>query len=423
MTKFDGGETPERGCFAKAEAKATARNQSCSTESNTKQVSAQIAQDLDEYLGTLEVAAAPPPATCIARSGCFCDLGATILDTCTGLEWTKRIDCGLFFVECTDDPTYCSLPMCAENTYNWSKPDPNCGFGIPCAREPDGLVFTLFLAQLNGQVPALLPLAEGGLTPFQKGCFLGKCDWRIPTLSDWSTIHDCSAPVPYYRDCIDYIFGEPWYDTNDGGYWSGTTMPSGAVEGSFDARRRFAGYVYVAPPTGYPEDVIISKPKDEFGNVVAVRGPSQEGSSNGTPLVVAGPITNPANGHTYYLGSGSSWTVAESWAVALGGHLVTINDAAEQDWVYNTFSAGTYPSRALWIGFHATNPLGPYSWSSGEGITYTNWFIGEPNDLAGETHAHMWCEDHAAPGTWNNAQDAGPMTICGLPLGVVEISD
>ena len=42
--------------------------------------------------------------------------------------------------------------------------------------------------------------------------------------------------------------------------------------------------------------------------------------------VVAGPIVNPANGHAYFLLAPNTWTSSESQAVALGGHLATIND-------------------------------------------------------------------------------------------------
>ena len=53
--------------------------------------------------------------------------------------------------------------------------------------------------------------------------------------------------------------------------------------------------------------------------------------------VLAGPITNVA-GHIYYLLTPATWTQSENEAIALGGHLVTINDDAENDWVYDTFS-------------------------------------------------------------------------------------
>ena len=37
---------------------------------------------------------------------------------------------------------------------------------------------------------------------------------------------------------------------------------------------------------------------------------------------------NPANGHLYSLLDTATWTASEAEAIALGGHLVTINDAA-----------------------------------------------------------------------------------------------
>src|SRR5213594_729280 len=45
--------------------------------------------------------------------------------------------------------------------------------------------------------------------------------------------------------------------------------------------------------------------------------------------ILAGPIVNPLNGHSYYLLSQNTWSNAEAEAVALGGHLATIRNAAE----------------------------------------------------------------------------------------------
>jgi hypothetical protein len=55
-------------------------------------------------------------------------------------------------------------------------------------------------------------------------------------------------------------------------------------------------------------------------------------------------VTNPANGHEYAVTlDWSPWLQAEDWAVEVGGHLVTINDAAENTWLTNNF--GGYYAR------------------------------------------------------------------------------
>ena len=46
-----------------------------------------------------------------------------------------------------------------------------------------------------------------------------------------------------------------------------------------------------------------------------------------TASILQGAVTNPANGHTYYLLTQNTWTASEAEAVTLGGHLVTANDA------------------------------------------------------------------------------------------------
>src|SRR6266550_3537036 len=74
-----------------------------------------------------------------------------------------------------------------------------------------------------------------------------------------------------------------------------------------------------------------------------------------------GPVINPANQHTYYLLSAATWTDSQAFAQSLGGNLATINDAAENTWVFQTFGQ----SRDLWIGFNDQQIEGTFTWVSG----------------------------------------------------------
>ncbi|OIP60587.1 MAG: hypothetical protein COT35_03020 [Nitrospirae bacterium CG08_land_8_20_14_0_20_52_24] len=64
--------------------------------------------------------------------------------------------------------------------------------------------------------------------------------------------------------------------------------------------------------------------------------------------IKAGPKTNPANNHIYYAITSNTWTGAEAEAQSLGGDLVTINDDAENSWVWQTFAP--LVGGPLWIG-------------------------------------------------------------------------
>ena len=89
-------------------------------------------------------------------------------------------------------------------------------------------------------------------------------------------------------------------------------------------------------------------------------------------------VTNPANGHRYAVieEDSYSWSVAETLAVGEGGHLVTINDSQENEWIRTHFQGFDF----MWIGLHEIvfSPR-TWVWTSGEQVAYLNWGSGEPS--------------------------------------------
>ena len=137
------------------------------------------------------------------------------------------------------------------------------------------------------------------------------------------------------------------------------------------------------------------------------------------PTAISGPIVNPANNHTYYLLEPSTCTDAEISAIQLGGHLVTINEQSENDWVFNTF-ASNYG--ALWIGLNDAAQEGVFAWLSGEPVNYTNWETGQPDISGGidyelEDYVVLWNDTGREIGRWNDIINASIYPTA----GVVEI--
>lgn len=124
--------------------------------------------------------------------------------------------------------------------------------------------------------------------------------------------------------------------------------------------------------------------------------------------VIAGPYANPANGHSYYLLSLSTWSQAEAQAVELGGHLATVNDGAECKWIYEKFCFMGGSPTPLWIGLNDLEEEGVFKWVSGESSAFTNWHQGEPNNDAGLGSPEHFAFIFPAPGAdggWRDATD------------------
>lgn len=118
------------------------------------------------------------------------------------------------------------------------------------------------------------------------------------------------------------------------------------------------------------------------------------------------------NGHVYGLTPRSCWQSAEAFAVALGGHLVTIDDAAENEFLRTTFLPISAEQEDLWIGL--ISPTGDvvdtanWIWTSGSAAAYRNWRAGQPDDQppAGPNDRYAAMNFRlASDGTWDNYYD------------------
>ena len=126
-------------------------------------------------------------------------------------------------------------------------------------------------------------------------------------------------------------------------------------------------------------------------------------TSNAQADILSGPLFNPVNHSTYYLLTTNTWTASQAEAITLGGNLATINDAAENAFIFSSFSTFGGVDRDLWIGFNDADVEGVFTWISGEPVAYTNWGPGSPsNSLGIEDYVHLERTGFTSPGMWND---------------------
>jgi hypothetical protein len=136
------------------------------------------------------------------------------------------------------------------------------------------------------------------------------------------------------------------------------------------------------------------------------------------------PVIDTAtfSGHIYYLLDTSNWTDAENQAVQLGGHLTTINNQGENDFLWNKWGS----NHTLWIGLNDVAVEGTFVWANGEAVNYTHWNAGEPNNGVGygqtpENYTYIYAAGWAPNGSWNDSQNVTGLAPQPNPYGVVEL--
>lgn len=141
------------------------------------------------------------------------------------------------------------------------------------------------------------------------------------------------------------------------------------------------------------------------------------------PVLAYDWATNPANGHKYAVINGPNWQELENQAISLGGHLASISDAAENEWVCNfAHSVLGENNKRVWIGLYSSQ--GQWWWTNGEAVSYTCWSPGNPSHSTqwenyGEMYVCHYPEWYPF-GSWN---DNGyvPDTEWGITTGVAEV--
>lgn len=108
------------------------------------------------------------------------------------------------------------------------------------------------------------------------------------------------------------------------------------------------------------------------------------------------------NGHRYALVPGQfTWSEALADARSRGGHLATLSDQAEHDWVWRTFSAHlpvhaerNFKSRGWWLGGTESASGSYWLWVTGEPFSFSHWAEGEPN-TSSKPPRSIWQHDNA----------------------------
>ena len=99
------------------------------------------------------------------------------------------------------------------------------------------------------------------------------------------------------------------------------------------------------------------------------------------PLVVSSAHADSAklsfNGHGYQrFDTPMSWSAAKTLCETKGGHLATVTSQAENDFISANLRTDNY-----WLGGTDEVTEGVWKWITGEPWSYTNWDVGEPNNI------------------------------------------
>ena len=144
----------------------------------------------------------------------------------------------------------------------------------------------------------------------------------------------------------------------------------------------------VVEPVFKPEVFVTVRPAIKPKAVIPPRAWNPQSAEAARQRVREGMwAINPQNRHAYKIIYCQTREEAEAKAIAQGAHLVTINDAAEQHWLFEVFGTEklrndeaaqkwdfkAFGRESFWIGLTGSTKENSLHWANGEPVTYTNW--------------------------------------------------
>lgn len=108
-------------------------------------------------------------------------------------------------------------------------------------------------------------------------------------------------------------------------------------------------------------------------------------------------VTKEYNGHTYeYYNLSVPWNQAYRFCESKGGHLVTISNESENDYVHSMID------NMIWLGGTAYNNNKKWYWITGEPFDYTPWNTSQPDYYDGKEFYLSMYYNSDAPKKWND---------------------
>ncbi|XP_071494562.1 C-type lectin lectoxin-Thr1-like [Diadema antillarum] len=114
------------------------------------------------------------------------------------------------------------------------------------------------------------------------------------------------------------------------------------------------------------------------------------------------------------IGSPLNWLDAGTACRNYGGELASIQDGAENTFVYDLWRTQTRsPSGGFWIGLNDVSNENNFAYSDGTAYDYQHWAPGEPNNDDNEDCIHLWKNTKE----WNDRECSSELAyVCKMAL-------